>query len=132
MGDLVILNEDEYFVGEQIHKFLEGRMNEEIVRSIGPISMLGNTYPIVPTKSKVFDENWVGLQSDDGKQWYFPKTTLRKVEGSKWTYIVITRNQDLRPFLLNCEVAQTFYFFILRSKLFLTLTRFTFLRPLHP
>ena len=114
MGDLVTLNEDGDFVGEQIRKFLEGRMNEEIVRSIGPISMLGNTYPIVPTKSKVFDENWVGLQSDDGKQWYFPKTTLRKVERSKWTYIVITRNQN--PFLPNCEVAKIFYFFYFKNK----------------
>ena len=86
MGDLVILNADKDFVGEQIRKFLEGRRNEEIARSIGPRSMLGNTYPIVSTKSKVFDENWIQLQSDDGKQWYFPKTTLRKVERSKWTY----------------------------------------------
>ena len=109
MGDLVILNEDQDFVGEQIRKFLKGQAkhNEDIARSIGPRSMLGNIYPIVPTKSKVFDENWIRLQRDDGKQWYFPKTTLRKVEHSKWTYIGITR-----LFLLNCEVAKTFYFFL--------------------
>ena len=106
MGDLVILNEDEHFVGEQIRKFLKGQYIEEIVRSLGRLfgskSMLGNTYPIVPTKSKVFDENWVRLLGDDGKKWYFPKTTLRKVECSKWTYIGIMYLKS-RPwhFLLN-------------------------------
>ena len=104
MGDLVILNEDEDFVGEQVRKFYKGQAvyNEEKARS-----MLGNTYPIVPMESKVFDENWVLLLRDDGGKWYFPKTTLRKVEHSKWTYIGITR-----LFLLNCEVAKTFYFFL--------------------
>ena len=120
MGDLVILNEDEDFVGEQVSKFLRKlRPSRTREQSLGPKSMLGNTYPIVPTKSKLFDENWIRLQSDDGKQWYFPKTTLRKVERSKWTYIVITRNQN--PFLPNCEVAKIFYFFILRTKLFLNI-----------
>ena len=85
VGDLVILSEDEDFVGEQSRKFLKGQgvYNEEIARS-----MLGNTYPIVPTpprESKHFDENWVLLLNDDGKKYYFPKTTVRKVERSKWT-----------------------------------------------
>ena len=82
VGDLVILSEDEDFVGEQSRKFLKGQgvYHEEIARS-----MLGNTYPIVPTESKHFDENWVLLLNDDGKKYYFPKTTVRKVERSKWT-----------------------------------------------
>ena len=87
MGDLVILSEDEDFVGEQSRKFQKlsnhsSQMvyNEEIARS-----MLGNTYPIVPTEFKIFDENWVLLLKDDGTKAYFPKTTLRKVERSKWT-----------------------------------------------
>ena len=98
MGDLVTLNEDEDFVVEQGRKFLKhgAVFREEIARS-----MLGKTYPIVPsvgTKSKYFDENWVLLLKDDGKKWYFPKTTVRKVEHSKWTYLGITRNQGNRPF----------------------------------
>ena len=79
VGDLVILSEDEDFVGEQVRKG-RGVYLEEVARS-----MLGNTYPIVPTESKHFDENWVLLLNDDGKKYYFPKTTVRKVERSKWT-----------------------------------------------
>ena len=82
MGDLVTLSEDEDFVVDQFRKFLNGQWdyNEEIARA-----MLGNTYPIVPTKSRLFDENWVGFLGDDGMTYYFPKTTVRKVERSKWT-----------------------------------------------
>ena len=86
MGDLVIINEDEDFVAEQSRKILlTGQVvcNEEIVRS-----MLGNTYPVVQTVSKLLTfYNWVNLLNDDGKRCYFPSTTLRKVERSKWTYI---------------------------------------------
>ena len=95
VGDLVILSEDEDFVGEQSRKFLKGQgvYHEEIARS-----MLGNTYPIVPTESMTLDVDWVALLNDDGKKVHFPKTTVRKVEHSKWTYLGITRNQGNRPF----------------------------------
>ena len=42
--------------------------------------MLGKTYPVVPTESELFDENWVLLLNNDGKKLYFPKTTVRKAE----------------------------------------------------
>ena len=82
MGDLVILNEDADFVAEQSRKFLKDGAfyNETIAKS-----MLGKTFPVVPTESESFDENWVLLLNNDGKKWYFPKTTVRKAEGSKWT-----------------------------------------------
>ena len=85
MGDLVILNEDEDFVAEQSRKLLkDGAVyKEEIARP-----MLGKTFPIVPTESSHFDENWVRLLNDDGEKWHFPKTTVRKagkVGTSKWT-----------------------------------------------
>ena len=90
MGDLVILNEDEDFVAEQSRKLLmsgavklliSGAVyNEEVARP-----MLGKIFPIVPTKSSLFDENWVGFLSNDGETYYFPKTTVTKVERSKWT-----------------------------------------------
>ena len=97
---MVILNEDEDFVAEQSRKLLkDGAVyKEEIARP-----MLGKTFPIVPTESSNFDDNWVGFLSDDGKTYYFPKTTLRKVECSKWTFLGITRNQGPRPFLPNCD-----------------------------
>ena len=80
MGDLVILNEDEDFVEEQIRKFYKGDriFNKERARSL-----LGNTFSIVPTESKKFDDNWVLLLCDNGEKVYFPKTTLMKVEQSK-------------------------------------------------
>mgnify|MGYP001420332417 CR=1 FL=1 len=82
LGDLVILNEDEDFVAEEIRKLLkDGAVyKEEIARP-----MLGKTYFVVPTESELFDENWVGLLNDDGEELYFPKTTVKKVECSKWT-----------------------------------------------
>ena len=82
MGDLVTLNEDEDFVAEQSRKLLKGGAvySEEIARP-----MLGKIFPIVPTESNLFDENWVGFLSDDGRTYYFPKTTVMKVERSKWT-----------------------------------------------
>ena len=85
MGDLVILNEDGGFVAEQSKKLckeqgLLANYNEETVRT-----MLGKTYTVVPTDSKMFDENWVRLPNDDGKELYLPKTTVRKVEPGKWT-----------------------------------------------
>ena len=86
VGDMVILSEDEDFVREQSRKFLMdlgvdfNHFNEEIARS-----MLGNTYPIVPTESMTLDVDWVALLNDDGKKVHFPKTTVRKVEHSKWT-----------------------------------------------
>ena len=82
MGDLVILNEDADFVAEQSRKFLKDGAfyNETIAKS-----MLGKIYPTVPSESTLFDENWAGLLNDDGKKYYFPKTTLWKVECRKWT-----------------------------------------------
>ena len=82
MGDLVIVNKDQDFVAEQIRKLLKDLIvsKEEIARP-----MLGKTYPVVPTESELFDENWVLLLNNDGKKLYFPKTTVRKVERSKWT-----------------------------------------------
>ena len=101
MGDLVILNEDEDFVAEQSRKLLKDvDYKEERARP-----MLGKTFPIVPTEGSNFDENWVRLLSDDGNKWYFPKTTLTKVEGSKWTYIGITKDfqgrESLKSFSLG-------------------------------
>ena len=77
-----MLNEDEDFVAEQSRKLLKGGAvyKEEIARP-----MLGKTFPIVPITASSFDENWVGFLSDDGKTYHFPKTTVRKVERSKWT-----------------------------------------------
>ena len=83
MGDQVILHEDEDFVREQFRIFNNGqiRWTEGLARP-----MLGKTYPVVPKEVCKEDSNWVGLPSIDlkyGRQWYFPKTTLRKVERSK-------------------------------------------------
>ena len=82
-----MLNEDEDFVAEEIRKLLkDGAVyKEEIARP-----MLGKTYFVVPTESELFDENWVGLLNDDGEKLYFPKTTVKKVECSKWTQLGIT------------------------------------------
>ena len=83
MGDLVTLNEDEDFVAEQSRKLLKGGAvyTEEAARP-----MLGKTYPVVPKEVCKNDENWVALPINDssyGRIWYFPKTTLKKVEQSK-------------------------------------------------
>ena len=83
MGDLVSLHEDEDFVREQFRIFDNGQINwtEGLARP-----MLGKTYPVVPKQVIKEDDNWVGLPSNDhnhGTTWYFPITTLRKVERSK-------------------------------------------------
>ena len=84
MGDLVSLHEDEDFVREQFRIFDNGQINwtEGLARP-----MLGKTYPVVPRQYEMKeDSNWVGLPSNDhnyGRTWYFPKTTLRKVQHSK-------------------------------------------------
>ena len=86
MGDLVILTEDEDFLKEQILNLLKDEekksFKEEKLRP-----MLGKKFTVLPSESERFDEKrgWVRLIDDDGKKWYFPKTTLRKVETSKWT-----------------------------------------------
>ena len=83
MGDQVILHEDEDFVREQFRIFDNGiiKWKEGLARP-----MLGKTYPVVPKQVLKNDSNWVGLPSyGGGSTWYFPKTTLRKVETSKWT-----------------------------------------------
>ena len=83
MGDQVILHEDEDFVREQFRIFDNGQIvwTEGLARP-----MLGKTYPVVPKEVCKKDSNWVGLPSNDlkyGSTWYFPKTTLRKVQHSK-------------------------------------------------
>ena len=83
VGDQVILHEDEGFVREQFEISHNGHICwiEELARP-----MLGKTYPVVPKEVCKEDSNWVGLPSNDlkyGRTWYFPKTTLRKVQHSK-------------------------------------------------
>ena len=81
LGDQVILHEDEDFVREQFRIYDQIRWTEGLARP-----MLGKTYPVVPKEVCKEDSNWVGIPSNDhnhGTTWYFPITTLRKVERSK-------------------------------------------------
>ena len=83
MGDQVILHENEDFVREQFRIFANSQISwtEGLARP-----MLGKTYPVIPKKAVKEDGNWVGIPSNDhnhGTTWYFPITTLRKVERSK-------------------------------------------------
>ena len=88
VGDLVILHEDEDFVANQTCKLSKSgsfpRLYSFLIKEITR-TMLGKTYPIVPSESSFLDENWARLLNDDGKKYYFPKTTLWKVKRSKWT-----------------------------------------------